>query len=157
MKRNALLLVAGALAFGLIAAGCGGNDDESSSTGTESSTTALTKAEFLQKGNAICKAGNQEINQAFNQIQGNPTQAQAEQIVTDSIVPSVQGQIDDIRALGAPAGDEDQVNQILDDAQAANDKTKADPSLAIQENSDPFAKANQEATAYGLTECGSSD
>ena len=155
MKRNAFLLVAGAIAFGLIAVGCGGNDDSSSSTGTESSTTALTKAEFLQKGNAICQAGNQEINQAFSQIQGKPTQEQANQVVTDTLVPSVQGQIDDIRALGAPAGDEDQVNQILDDAQTALDKVKADPTVATQNGSDPFAQANQEAKAYGLTVCGS--
>ena len=56
MKRNAILLLAGGARLGLIAAGCGGNDDESSDTGTDS-TTALTKAEFLKQGNAICQQG----------------------------------------------------------------------------------------------------
>ena len=114
-----------------------------------------TKSEFLKQGNAICKAGNQKINQAFNQIQGSPTQAQAEQVVTTTVIPSIQGQIDDIRNLGIPSGDETQVNKILNDAQSALDQVKKDPSLITQNGADPFAQANKEASAYGLTVCGS--
>jgi len=150
MRRYALGLLALGLAAGLVAAGCGGSDDNSTST-----EAALTKAPFVQKGNAICKAGNQKINQAFNQIQGSPTQAQAEQVVTTTVIPSIQGQIDDIRNLGIPSGDETQVNKILNDAQSALDQVKKDPSLITQNGADPFAQANKEASAYGLTVCGS--
>jgi hypothetical protein len=64
----------------------------------------------------------------------------------------IQGEIDGLRALGAPAGDEQQVDAILNEAQSALDKTKQDPSVLA--NTDPFKKANQDAKAYGLTACG---
>ena len=68
----------------------------------------------------------------------------------------MQSQIDGIKALGAPTGDEAQVKAIVDSAQSALDKAKADPTLMLQNNSknDPFAEANQLAKSYGLTACG---
>ena len=135
------------LAAAVAVVGCGGDDNP-------------TKAEFLKDGNAICKNGNKEINQAAKQIftsKQKPSQAQLNKFANDTLIPSIQGQIDDIRDLGTPSGDEDQVNAILDDAQAALDKGKANPELLTSNNpkQDPFAKVNKEASAYGLTVCGS--
>jgi hypothetical protein len=78
--------------------------------------------------------------------------------VTDAVVPSIQGQIDSIKALSPPSGDEDQVNALLSAAQSALDKVKADPSLITDQSnrSDPFAEANKLTNAYGLTKCGGS-
>ena len=68
----------------------------------------------------------------------------------------MQSQIDGIKALGAPTGDEAQVKAIVDSAQSALDKAKADPTVLLQNNpkNDPFAKANQLGKSYGLTACG---
>jgi hypothetical protein len=154
-RTGALALVA-ILTVGLVAAGCG----SSSSTST---TAALTKAEFLKQGNAICKKGNQQINKVAHQTfnpkkypNGPPPKSVQTKFVTDTVIPSVQGQIDGIKALGAPTGDEAQVKAIVDAAQSALDKAKADPTLMFQNNpkNDPFAKANQLTTSYGLTACG---
>jgi hypothetical protein len=48
------------------------------------------------------------------------------------------------------------VNAIVDSAQSALDKAKADPTVLLQNNpkNDPFAKSNQLTNAYGLTACG---
>ena len=73
--------------------------------------------------------------------------------VTDVLVPGVQSQIDGIRDLTPPEGDEDTVDSILDAAQKANDEVADDPS-SIAGNNDPFADANQQAKAYGFKECG---
>ena len=63
---NVRMLAGATLAIvGLIATGCGG----SSSSSTTS--TALTKSEFLAKGNAICAKGNKTISQAAKQTFGN--------------------------------------------------------------------------------------
>jgi hypothetical protein len=140
-----------AIAFG--AAGCG--DDE---TSTESSSTAasITKEEFLTQANEICAAGNKEIDagaqEAFSG--GKPSKADIEQFATETLLPSVESQVEEIRALGVPAGDEDQVNAILDAADQAVEETKADPTLAASESGDPFAEANKLANDYGLNECG---
>lgn len=151
MKKIAVMISA-VLAAGLIAAGCGSSDDSSSSDST--STAALTKAEFLAQGNAICTAGNQKLEAAFQSLGKGSTPEQISQVTTEQIVPTINDELDQIRALGAPAGDEQQVSAILDEADSASVKLEADPSLGAGD-SDPFAQANKLAKEYGLTVCAS--
>jgi hypothetical protein len=147
------LAVAAVLTVGLVLAACG------SSNNSTSTTAALTKAEFLKQGNAICKKGNQQINKAgqkqFPKGSGKPTQAQITKFATGTIIPSVQSQINQINALGAPSGDEAKVNAIVVSAQSDLDKAKTDPKLLTSNKSNPFAKTNKLANTYGLTVCGS--
>jgi hypothetical protein len=147
MKRYPLGLLALSLAAGLVAAGCGGSDDNSTTT-----AASLTKPEWIAKADSICKQGSQEINQAASQQFGNqkPTEAQVQQFAKDNLVPQIQSEVDSIRALGAPSGDEDQVNKLLDTVQADIDKAKA---AATIENSS-FADGNALANQYGLKVCG---
>jgi hypothetical protein len=162
VRKRLLVAVALALAAGSIAAGCGGGDDTTVSgpSGATGAQGALTKDAFLAKGNAICKKGNQALNQAgqefFNSLglsKGQkPSSEQIQQFATDTVVPKVQAQIDGIEALPAPSGDESQVQAIVDTAQQDLDKIKQDPSL-LEGNNDPFADANQLAKQYGLNEC----
>ncbi len=70
------------------------------------------------------------------------------------LIPSVQGQIDDLRDLDPPSSLEDQVSALLDDAQAALDKGKADPSILTSQKTDPFKQVNKTAEDLGLTACG---
>jgi hypothetical protein len=135
-----------ALAVGLVAAGCGSSDDDS-----------LTKAEFLKQGNAICSKGNKEINQGAKSTfttKQEPSKAELNKFAEDTLIPSVQGQIDDFRDLNPPSELEDQVNSFLDDAQAALDKGKADPSTLTSDKQDPFKDVNQTAVKLGLKACG---
>jgi hypothetical protein len=148
MKRIPLWLLGSVLVVALIGAGCGGGDDDNSTT-----TVSLAKPAWIVRADAICKQGNQQINQAANQTFGNqePNEAQVRQFQSDTVLPSVQSQIDQIKALGAPSGDEDQVNKILDTVQADIDKAK---SSGVVENS-AFADGNALAKQYGLKVCGS--
>lgn len=153
MKKIKLGAIVAAAALVLGAAGCGGGDDSSS---TSSTAAALSKDEFVTQANQICADGNKEISAAQNEAfsVGPPVQDKVEQFITATVIPSVQSQVDGIRALGAPAGDEDQVAAILDSAQGAIDDATADPSLLEgSQSSDPFAETNKLAAAYGLTEC----
>jgi len=146
------LVLLSIVAVALVAAGCG----SSKKTHT---TPALTKAEFLKKGNAICKKGNDQINKAAQKVFLNrktkPSKAQLNTFATGTLIPSVQSQINGVKALGAPKGDEAKVNAIITTAQAALDKAKTDPILLTGSKHDPFAKSNKLAKAYGLTVCGS--
>ena len=148
MKRNAIMLLGLAAVAALVVAGCGGGGDDSTST------SSLAKPAWIAKADAICQQGNQEIEQAANEQFGKqsqqPTDEQIQQFTTETAVPSVQRQIDQIRDLGAPSGDEDQVNEILDTVQADIYKTKSAKTLP----DDPFADGNALATQYGLTVCG---
>jgi hypothetical protein len=112
------------LAVALAAAGCGGDNSDSTSTAT------ITKTEFVAKANAVCAAGNK----------AKPS------------VANIQGQIDSVRALGAPSGDEATVTKMLDTAQADLDTVKGNPAL-LNGKSDPFKDFAALAHPYGLTQC----
>jgi hypothetical protein len=136
---------------GLVAAGCG-----SSSSSSSTSTVAITKAAFLKQGNAICKKGNKQINAEGKKVFSKgkkPSQAQMTQFATGTLIPKIQAQISGVKALGAPKGDEAQVNAIVVSAQSALDKGKKNPTLLVSNNTNLFKHTNQLSNAYGLTVC----
>lgn len=162
MKKR--LLICAALlcsAFALVLAGCG--DDEDSSTESTTAVSgatggegvALTDEEFIAAGNEICAAGNEEIDQAANETFGGqqPTDAQIEQFA-GILVPSIQAQIDGIRALTPPEDLAADIETFLGDAEDALSEVEADPSLlATSDDEGPFADVNAQAVELGLTEC----
>jgi hypothetical protein len=145
------LAVAAILSVGLVLVACGSSSNNSTST-----TAALTKAQFLKKGNAICAKGNKVINTAGSKTftkNKKPTAAQEQQFINVAI-PTIQGEISGVNALGAPTGDSAKVNAIVNSAQSALNKVKQDHSLFFNNKGDPFAKSNKLTNAYGLTACG---
>ena len=154
MRFIAVLL--GAMAGALLIAGCGSSSD------TTESTASISKAAFLKQGNAICKAGNEEINEGFekfgkeNNLQNKePSEAQFEEITETILVPSVSKQISGVRALGAPEGEEGEIDEFLTNAEEALEELEEEPSLAGAEGKEePFFTVNKEAAALGLTACG---
>ena len=144
----AAVLAVGAVGF----AGCGGSDD----TSGDSTTAAISKDDFVTQANQICAEGDKTLQTAGKAAfsGGKPSKSDLQQFANDTVVPTIQGEIDGIEALGAPEGDEEQVNAITDAAQSAIDEVKADPSVFVAGDQDVFAEANKLANAYGLTECG---
>jgi hypothetical protein len=122
-------------------AGCGG-----------SSKPAITKTAFLTKANAICTKGNTVTNAAGAKLGNNPTRAKIIAIVKTEFVPSIQGSISSIRALGAPSGDQAKVTSMLNLAQADLNEVKSNPLLLAGKTS-PFASFAKVAHPYGLTAC----
>ena len=138
--------VAALLIVGL-AAGCGSSNSSSST-----STAALSKPSFLARANAICKEGSQKQGAAQSALGKQPSQAQVTTYVNTSLAPNIQAQIDGVRALGAPSGDQATVTKMLDTAQADLNKVKANPAL-LTGKTDPFADFANLAHPYGLTSC----
>lgn len=151
--REAWMLV-GLLAVGaaLVASGCGGDDDE------DTTTAALSKSEFVDQADAICAKGDKQINQAGADVFGGgqqPSEQEQEKFVTDTVIPRTQQQVDGIRALPAPEGDEDQISAILDSADAGLKRMESDPSLLTEGGgANPLAEASNLARNYGLKVCG---
>ncbi len=167
MSRPSRLLPAAAVLLALALAGCGGDDEQSGEDDTTgagvprvspSTSTAApdgpTKEAFVTEANAICAAGNAEIAAAGADVDPADPDAVAA-FATDVLVPSVRGQLDDIRALGFPADDADLLDDTLADAGTAADEIEADPTL-LTGTDNPFAEVNATLTDYGLTECAAS-
>ena len=114
--------------------------------------------EFVAKGNASCVAGEKKQNVEFMAFakkhgirKGRTDQAQR-QLVDAVFVPNIQSQIDSVKALGAPSGQEQKVASALEAAQEALNKVKAKPDIAFSKPS-PFKAAGEQLHALGLTEC----
>jgi hypothetical protein len=143
----------GALAIAMIAVGCGSSDD---------STSSLTKAEFIAQADAICKKGNAEIESDFeafakeNGLKENqePSKAQGVELVETTLVPNIQGQADELRALDPPSEDEAEVTAMLDSLDEGIEEAEADPEALFASKTDPFGPANKIAKEYGLKVCG---
>ena len=153
---NRLIAVFAALAaVALIVTGCGSDNS------TTDTTASLTKAEFLKQGNAICAAGNKEINTEFEKFfeenefskKNQPTQADFEEGAEEIVIPSIRNQIDELEELEAPEGEEEKYEALFENAEAQLEKGEEDPSLLTDENNDLFAGVNKEAKALGLGSC----
>jgi hypothetical protein len=154
-------LLVGVLAVAIAAAGCGSSDDSSDST---AAANGPTKTELIKQGDAICKQGDTEIDEGFeryaeeNDIPKNqePNKAQGVEIVETVIVPSIKTQSELIRGLGAPDGDEDEIDAMLDSLDEAVEEAEENPEALFDEKSDPFGDANGKAEDYGFKVCGQS-
>lgn len=148
MKHTHRMAVALALSAATVslAAGCGGDSNDSASADESS----ISKSEFIVQANAICKRGNASIDKAFVALgPRRPTPEEFNEIV----IPRSQGEIDALRQLPTPEGDEETLSSLFDDAQEALDRMKSDPEISFQ-GTDPFADVNARAIKYGLPACG---
>lgn len=138
MNKPTGLVMAALLAA--VAAGCGGDEKP------------LSKSEYVEKGNAICSKGNKKVDEAVRKLGRSPDQEQLKEFASDDLAPIVEDQLDDLRDLKPPKGDERKVEQVYKAADDGLDKVKDDPESLT--SSAPFAKANKEVRSYGLKVCG---
>lgn len=158
MSKPLIALFAALALLAIVVAGCGGGSD---STNTDATTSSLTKAEFLKQGNAVCAKGNKEIEEGFEEFEKEnglqnkrPTNAQLTEAIETIVIPKVRQQIEGVKALGAPSGEEAEVEAITDAAEEALEKGEEDPAALAGGKADPFTKANKLANEYGLVKCG---
>lgn len=157
MSKRLVPLFVALAALAVIVAGCG------SGGGSTETTTALSKAEFVKKGNAICAEGSKEINEGFEKFakengfseKKRPPQAKLEEGIETVVIPGIRKEIEGIRALGIPAEEGAEAEAVLDAAEEALEKGEENPSLlAKEESAGPFAEVNKLSREFGLTKCG---
>jgi hypothetical protein len=120
----------------------------------------IAKAEFIKRANAICEVTLKKItSEAFPVLEKAAKRSDSVQegaetsLVSAVMVPGFQAEVEGIRALGAPPGDEDKVDAILDAIQEVVDKGEADPESFGQGTEPPYSHAARVAAAYGLASC----
>jgi hypothetical protein len=150
--RPIALLIGAAVSVALITTGCGGS----------SSTSALTKAEFIKKADAACAKGSEQIKAEaaayLKKSDGGKKQLglnEAKYIYINEkiLLPVLQQGVEEARALGAPSGEEDKVNAMLDAFEKGVEKGMEDP-VALFSSSNPLAKGSEMLGKYGFKSCG---
>jgi hypothetical protein len=132
-------IAAALLAAGLVFSGCGSGDP-----------APLPEKQFVEQANAICRAAERERDAASKA--GAEEGLKEADFVTEAVLPSIQSMTDELGGLGAPKGDEEQVEAIVTAFEEGIEKLEEEPS--VQGASDAaFAKANRLAEGYGLSDC----
>lgn len=146
MNKPKFALAASLLAAALFAAGCGGGDDSSSDE------PAPTKSAYITEGDAICTASQTEFEAIVKDLPNDVEAPESQAAITDEVVPLYRDQIEQLRALTPPEGDEEATTEIYDSVDQALDTIEADPSAL--DDAGTFEEANTLAIDYGFEACG---
>jgi hypothetical protein len=126
--------------------------------GSSSGDDAPTKTEFIAKADVICRETDKRQTTKFNAyVKENGedgSKAGQEELVKEVGLPEIATELEELRALGVPEGDEDEVNAIFDGAEEALEKAEEDPGTVLQTTTDPFSDVEKLAKDYGFKECG---
>jgi ABC-type phosphate transport system substrate-binding protein len=167
------LFVIAATAFALLfAAGCGDSDDsatgssggDSSGSSTEEITVetgSLSKAAFVKKVEPVCRKALEkyqaQLEAAIGENRENPPKPTETTVILefyeDGFGKIYQTLIDEISALGAPSGDEQEIAAYLEAVQKGIDEVAEDPedaSQAFLEAEANFKGTPPLTTGYGL-------
>jgi hypothetical protein len=135
--------------------GCGGGGE--TSTGYPAGVSRpIAKVEFLREADQICQSTNARVEAAGDELVGgrhDPPPAQVRRIVLGIVIPALQAEADAIGALGAPAGDERDIERILDATREGIQQLRSDPLSALDGPPAGLREAGRLAAAYGSTAC----
>jgi hypothetical protein len=119
-----------------------------------------SNAEFIEEANEICENGASQISiqskpifRKYGNVKGKAAQeAGYVELIEEVIVPAVEKEIEEIRALGLPAGDEQELEAIFAAMEEVLNQAQKDPT-AFNDRV-PFEKSERLAVEYGLGSCG---
>jgi vacuolar-type H+-ATPase subunit I/STV1 len=112
----------------------------------------LTREEFLEQGNEICREGTERTDAIGEDVDVNSTDEEIEAAI-DELADDAEGQMQDIRDLDEPDEMSDEVNAALDESEAAMQEVRDAGADILTAEKDPFEKANELLEDVGLTDC----
>jgi hypothetical protein len=138
-----------ALALALIVGGCGGE---------ATSAPAVPKATFMTKAEAAClRAYNhikKELHAHERRREGRKaTTAELNEYAETVIVPTRKRELEDLRAIGPPEGEEGLYTEILAAYEEGIRATEEDPKKALFSLFGAFVKAQELTEKLGLKTC----
>jgi hypothetical protein len=146
-------LIAAAMAIALVVAGCGGGD-----SGTAAGS--ISKEKFVVKADAICKNGTERMQAAIFAALKHPrnltkvSQTEQEKIVTTAMVPSVEREVKELRALPVPEGDEERVDAMITALEEGIETAERNTEAVTKSSDVLFGISSRIAAEYGLEACG---
>lgn len=132
------------LTLGLAA--CGGGD------------SGLGKDELIAKGDAICKAGDEAIQQKATALfKSSPSASDLVRFARQEVGPAYRDELAKLKAL-EPDGDSSAGwNDMIAKLESGVEAFVKDPAAAIKGGTSPLEEAGQAAREFGMKECGSQD
>jgi hypothetical protein len=138
-------LLAALLATAAIA-GCGGDDDSASAS------KQLSSADFEQKADEVCTSLQSDLEKS---LQGfDPTKESSLDDAANKVADALHTIADRLRAVGYPAGKQDEANAFYDAIDDAASEIEDDPKALTDTDSKAFDDLDDRAKAVGLDKCG---
>lgn len=157
-------LIATLVAAALIVAGCGSGGGSGEATAGESAASAvttsddLTRAKLIDRADKICSQTDETQEAELKAFlkdhpnsQSNP-RGQA-RLVKEAGLPPIREELEELAALGAPPGDEKDVEAILRALETAIEKSEANPASLLKDEENLFGTVRKLATKYGFGAC----
>jgi hypothetical protein len=161
------MILTSTVAAGLLFASCGIQSEP------------LTKSEFVEQANAICQSTNDRVEPLFDEVYAGLEDVDFDDPdnqfllferfneAMDEVLPIMEEQLDDIRDLEPPSEDEELIDTLIDDQEAAiaefavlmNAAAGGDEAALaeLDTDEDAFDEIDRRARDYGLTVCGEED
>jgi hypothetical protein len=117
----------------------------------------LPKVEFLREADEICHASEARIEAAADDLvtgRGDPAPAEVERAAVRIVIPALETEVKAIRALGAPEGDEREVERILSATESGIEEIRREPRALLEGIPPSLRRAQRLAESYGSRQCG---
>lgn len=147
--------------------GCGGGDSSSSTrasttTAAESGVTGFTgeaptdPISYHAIADRYCRKAEHELDRAVRERfgDGEPTDEEFATFVSDVYVPVMRRQMEQIRTIPIPAGEEEKLNAIYEAFDEGIDEAEADPGALVAGPPAGIKEASRLALEYGFDDCG---
>jgi hypothetical protein len=149
-------IAAAALAILMVAvsaSGCGGSDSDGENGGpNEVAETAIKKAQYVKRGDAICENVPNRYRVRLQKLpqkqQENPKQS-----APKAAVPPLWTAAEELAALGAPDGDEAKAQAMVEALENAARALEENPERELSGPQSGLAEFNRLAQRYGFEFC----
>ena len=136
-------IMAAALATAI--SGCGGSGD--------STEPKLSKKQFVSRAASICEQAEKELLEKALAYNKHDSSSEEDKLVEPILIPVLEKQVREIKALGSPSGDEGSIESLTAEFEAALQKTRQEPTAVLDSSTNPFERYNRMAKQNGLVEC----
>lgn len=151
----------------LVITGCGGGDSDGSTSASneqsggaadaaavELASKSPSEAEFKKQASEICGRAGKAIVSALLQPPKGGSEAEAFEALNESVfLPTTERELSELAALGAPKGQEEQIQSILDAMQEGVSALNQGPITSLEAFGKAFAPYDQLMAKFGLRSC----
>lgn len=158
--RGLLAMLVGALAIALVGIGCGGSDSGSAEGSQVSADAQLSSKAFTKKAEVVCTKNYERVKkgyEGFTKAHGGPENAfddpdVSAEYANDVILAEKKKTVEELEALGAPKGDEEKYEELIEAYDEGIEVGEEDPQK-VMSSTGVFAYATSVAQGLGLESC----
>jgi hypothetical protein len=138
-------------ALAVMAVGCGDDEGDTPSTTVEAGT--LSKGQYIKKAEKICARERNRMGKDLLALEAKDEQASLVAAQDSILIPGMEAEVELLAELGAPKGDEAQIEAMLGAMVEAIEETSARQAKTFDELTEPFGRFDKLVTAYGMEGC----